>query len=244
MLTVTLNRPAVHNALHPEQLGQLLEIVRAASADPTLRLLAVTGAGTKAFSAGFDIRALQIAKSETPPPSQILFAVTAALIACPVPTLALVRGYCAGAGLDLAMSCDHRIATADATFWLPAANLGTVYEPRSLERFQAILGPSVAKRLFMCGHRLEASEALRVGLIDQLVEAASVDDRVDNWVAASPALARSHKHILDEFAKPADRSEQFWAPLDRLRLESTRSAERARALTDFVTTSDKEHGDA
>jgi enoyl-CoA hydratase len=231
--TLTLNRPEVHNALHPDQLRELAAALAELAADPELRLLVLTGAGERAFSSGFDIEALR-AGAPGERPSAVLFEVTAALVDFPAPTLAAVRGYCYGAGLDLALSCDHRLATADARFALPAARLGTVYEPRSLARMQAIVGPSAAKRLAACGQRLGAEEALRIGLVDSLVEPDGIADAVAGWVEAPAAGARAHKRILDALAAGPERPPGFWEPLDALRAESLESGERRAALDEFA----------
>jgi enoyl-CoA hydratase/carnithine racemase len=234
VVTLTLNRPAVHNALHPEQLRELAATLAELAGDPELRLLALTGAGEGAFSSGFDIEALR-AGAPGERPSQVLFEVTAALADFPAPTLAAVRGYCYGAGLDLALSCDHRVATADARFALPAARLGTVYEPRSLARMQRLVAPAAAKRLAVCGQTLGAEEALRAGLVDSLVEPGDLAATVAGWVEAPAAGARAHKRILDALAAGPERPPGFWEPLDALRAASLDSGARRAALDDFAT---------
>ncbi len=238
VLTVTLNRPEVHNALHPGQLESLLKLIGRAAGDTDLRLLAIRGAGQKAFSAGFDIKALSEADPEGPPSSEVLFDVTAALIGCPVPTLAVIHGHCIGAGLDLAMSCDHRIAAPGSQFSLPAAKLGTIYRPRSLERFESILGGPTSKRLAVCGHKFDAAQGLRTGLLDEIVEPSRLAEVTREWVSGGAGVARSHKRILDSVGETPDRGEAFWGPLDDLRRRSVESEGRARAISDFVDSSD------
>jgi enoyl-CoA hydratase/carnithine racemase len=238
---LTLNRPEVRNALHPDQLGEMREILAALAEDQSLKLLAITGAGEKSFSAGFDIRVLQSA----PPgarPSRILFEVTAALVDFPVPTIAVVRGHCVGAGLDLALSCDHRIAAPGARFALPAAKLGTVYEPRSLGRMQATLGLAASKRLVVCGQTLGVEEALGVGLVDRIVEPENLDDAIAGWVDSPPATARAHKRILEALAQGPPRPREFWEPLEALRERSVDSASRRDALDAFVGKDREEEG--
>lgn len=241
-MTVRLNRPEVHNAIHPDQLATILELLDSIQDDADLRQLVLTGTGEKAFSAGFDIKALSAADPDGPPPSEILFEVTAALIACAVPTLAVIRGHCIGAGLDLAISCDHRIASPKSTFSLPAAKLGTVYQPRSLERLNSIIGTTASKRLAVCGHTFDAAQALRVGLVDEIIEPENLAEVAATWVAGSATVARAHKWILDSVASTPERSEEFWRPLDELRQKSVVSRDRADAIRDFVDANDS--GDA
>lgn len=227
---LVLDRPERRNALHPEQLEALADAVERLGEDPTVSLVTLRGAGDAAFSSGFDLDVLAAAGDAPEPPSVKLFATVQALVACPVPTLAIVRGYCFGAGFDLAMACDFRIGSPDARFAVPAVRIGTVYEPRSIDRIQRLLGPTVAKELFVTGRELSAARAAQVGILQEVVEGEQLEEAIARWESPGPEQARSHKQIIDRLAAAPERGDGFWGPLDALRERSLRGSERRRAL--------------
>lgn len=234
-LRCVLNRPSALNALTPGLLFALARAVSGASDDPGVRAVIVEGAGGRAFSAGFDIKVLHTLGTRAHE-GQPLETATAALAACVKPTLAMVRGHCVGAGFDLAMSCDFRIATPGSTFSVPAIKIGTVYQPKSMERIWRSLGPTVAKALFVVGRVFDADDALRAGIVQQVAEPDALDEVALAWtdVPDQGAFASSaHKRIIEAFASTFDRSATFWGPLDQLRAESVTSSERRKALADF-----------
>lgn len=235
-LKCTLNRPAALNALTPELLFALAVAVGDAGRDDDIRVVSVEGAGHKAFSAGFDIKVLAALDAEAHR-GEPLETATEALVACPKPTIAVVRGYCVGAGLDLALSCDLRIAAEGSRFSVPAIKIGTVYRPQSIERIWRVLGPSTTKALFILGHEFSAEEALRVGIVEQVVPADQLEDSVRSWSAIPDKgvfASRAHKQIINAFSARTDLGESFWAPLDGLRQQSVQSKERQTALQDFT----------
>ena len=234
-LRCVLNRPYALNALTPELLFALAAAVTGASEDPEIRAVVVEGAGDRAFSAGFDLKVLY-ALGARAHEGQPLETAIEALTACTKPTVAMVRGHCVGAGFDLAMSCDFRIATAGSRFSVPAIRIGTVYRPQSIERIWRTLGPTVTKALFVVGHVFDSEDALRAGIVQQVVEPDALEDAVLAWtdVPDQGAFASSaQKRIIAAFCTTSDRSPAFWAPLDQLRAESVASRERRKAVADF-----------
>jgi enoyl-CoA hydratase/carnithine racemase len=230
---LTLNRPERRNALHPDQLGRLRDVVNEASADESISAVTIEGAGEAAFSAGFDIDVLAQSAEGTHPSTSLFEAVTA-LAACRKPTFALIRGHCLGAGFDLAMACDFRLGCGDVRFGVPAVRLGTVYEPRSVDRIQRLIGPTVTKELFVMGRELGGERALAVGILQELVGAdRDLDAALSTWLSERSDAAEGHKLIIDALVATVDRSARFWEPLDRLRAESLSSRERKRALSAF-----------
>jgi enoyl-CoA hydratase/carnithine racemase len=243
-LRCVLNRPRALNALTPDLLFALASAVSGASDDPAVRAVVVEGAGGRAFSAGFDIKVLN-ALGPRAHEGQPLERATGALIACTKPTVALVRGHCLGAGFDLAMSCDFRLATPGSTFSVPAVKIGTVYRPQAIERIWRTLGPTVAKALFVVGRVFDAGDALRAGIVQQVIEPDALEAAALAWtdVPDQGAFASSaQKQIIEAFAATADRSAAFWAPLDQLRAESVASRERRTALADFSNRSRRSTG--
>lgn len=231
VLQLVLNRPDRRNALHPQQLQELIGVVSDVPAD--VRLLTLEGAGDAAFSAGFDLKVLAAA-GPGEQPSETVFAAAAAIATCPVPTLAVVRGFCLGAGFDLAMACDFRIGTAGARFAVPAVRIATVYEPRSVDRIRRLLGPTVTKELFMLGREFDASRAVAVGILQEVVEPGGLADAVGRWIAPNRAVASAHKQMVDQLEARHDRPETLWPELDTLRAHSVAGSFRQDAIDRFV----------
>lgn len=231
VLRLVLNRPDRRNALHPDQLAELIGVVSDVPDD--VRLLTLEGEGDAAFSGGFDIRVLAAA-GPGDRPSEKVFEAVAALSACPVPTLAVVRGFCLGAGFDLAMSCDFRIATPDARFGVPAVRIATVYEPRSVDRIRRVLGPTVAKELFVLGREFDAARALQTGIVQEVVAPEALPEAIGAWVAPNRAVAAAHKLMIDRLEARLDRPDSLWSDLDGLRARSVAGPDRQAALDRFA----------
>lgn len=231
VLRLVLNRPDRRNALHPEQLAQLIDVVAGAPDD--VRLLTLAGAGEAAFSAGFDLKVLAAADRDERP-SEKVFQAAAALVACRVPTLAVVRGFCLGAGFDLAMACDFRIGTPDARFGVPAVRIATVYEPRSVDRIRRLLGPTVTKELFVLGREFDAARAFGVGILQEVVAPEDLQEAVRAWVAPNRAVASAHKHMIDGLEARHDRPDSLWPELDALRARSVAGPDRQAAFDRFA----------
>jgi enoyl-CoA hydratase len=192
--TITLNRPAVLNALNTDLLTLLEETLDAFTGDPSLRAVILTGAGERAFAAGADIA--ELAALEGPVAgehkSRTGQRVTQLLEALPVPVIAAVNGFALGGGCELAMACDIRIASENAKFGQPEVNLGVPPGYGGTQRTTRLLGPGMA--LFMCltGEMIDAAEALRIGLVQRVVPIAELlpeARRIAQGIAAKAPLA-------------------------------------------------------
>ncbi|MGZ4701424.1 MAG: enoyl-CoA hydratase/isomerase family protein, partial [Ilumatobacteraceae bacterium] len=176
--TIWLNRPGKRNAMNYAMWADLEEIVLEVAADRDVRVVVLRGSGPH-FCAGADITELNAARE----PGERSFAhvnndAESALANLPKPTIAFISGDCIGGGCAMAIDCDLRIATGDARFGITPAKLGIVYPSTSLERATHLLGPSATKRLLFTGDLLTAEEARRIGLVDEVVDSASGDDRL------------------------------------------------------------------
>ncbi|MDO8363808.1 MAG: enoyl-CoA hydratase/isomerase family protein [Actinomycetota bacterium] len=175
--SITLDRAAKRNALTYDMWVALGEACSRLAADPQVRVVVLRGAGDH-FCAGADITEL-LAPRPAHAPSFMDVNMTAehALATLAKPTIALVQGDCIGGGAALAIDCDLRIAVAGARFGISPAKLGIVYPAASLERAVRLLGPA-AKRLLYTAELIDATEAHRIGLVDELLPADAVDARV------------------------------------------------------------------
>lgn len=167
MRELRICNPARLNALDDallRELGGALDL----AVKEGVRALLLRGDGDRAFSAGYDLNQLPGATAADPLPDAVLEATLQKLDALPMPVVALVNGHAFGGGLELAARCDVRVGIAGSKLGMPPAKLGIVYAPRGLARFWALLGPSMARRLFLTGEPLTAEQAHHQGLLDEL----------------------------------------------------------------------------
>ncbi len=177
ILTVTVNRPAVLNALSPEVIDELREVFgalreslghaddAAASPDWSIRGVMLTGAGERAFVAGADISAMR----EMSPEESRAYAVrtqelTSWLETLQVPVVAAVNGFALGGGCELAMACDYIFASANASFGQPEVALGLIPGFGGTVRLAQYVGSAAAREMLLTGRRINAEEAERLGL--------------------------------------------------------------------------------
>lgn len=175
--TITLTRPGKRNAVTYDMWVALGEACRILAADPAVRVVVLRGAGDH-FCAGADITELLAPR----PVGAASFmdanmAAEHALATLPKPVIAVVQGDCIGGGAALAIDCDLRLVVQGARFGITPAKLGIVYPPASLERAVRLLGPA-AKRLLYTGDLIDAEEALRIGLADELLAADAMEARL------------------------------------------------------------------
>ena len=171
------NNPARHNAITMDMAQAVPEVMRDFENDPAVRVVVVAGAGERAFAAGSDISGFEDVRSD-PQKNRHYNDVNErsynAVYACAKPTIAMIRGYCIGGGLDFATSCDVRICADDAVFAVPAGRLGLGYGHEGILRFGRVIGFMRARDLFLSGRRLGAEEALRLGLVHRVVGSAEL----------------------------------------------------------------------
>ncbi|HET9773012.1 MAG TPA: enoyl-CoA hydratase/isomerase family protein [Acidimicrobiia bacterium] len=163
---VTINRPAVHNALNRPVFDALDEVCTRAVSDPDLRVLFITGAGAKAFSAGADLD--ELAGRDADAALAILArgrAVLDRITRLPVPVVAAVNGVALGGGFELALACTFVIAADNAAFGLPETGLGLMPGYGGTQRLPRAVGRATALRLMLTGDRLGAAEAHTAGLL-------------------------------------------------------------------------------
>ena len=201
---VTLNRPEKLNALSSALVNALEQAVQDLEADPEIGAIVITGAGTRAFSAGGDM-AEQVAALDE---ARAFPRVNASAVVHSVgkPTIAAIRGYCFGGGALLAIHCDIRIGGDDARLKFHGASYGRAPGGAVLPR---IVGEARAKELLFTGDEISASEALRIGLLNQLVPAADVVETAvamaSRIAANSPEAVRALKEVID-VALPVDQA--------------------------------------
>ena len=170
--TVTLNRPDVHNAMNEAMRRDLTRCFDAISTDEDVKVVVVTGAGERAFSAGADIREF------VEPLVPVRFReqrrrldFRQAMDRCGQPILAAINGFALGGGLELALACDIRVAAVGATLGLTEINLAIIPGGGGTQRLPRLVGRGKALEMILTGARIPAAEALRIGLVERVVPA-------------------------------------------------------------------------
>jgi len=171
---ITLNNPERHNTLSVEMRSALPAALAALNEDGDVRVIGLTGSGERAFSAGADIsefgeqRTTPEARAEYDRGSPFGGSVWAAVNK---PVIGMIRGYCIGGGLLVALQADIRIAAAGSQFGVPAGRLGLGYATGGVRVLLDLVGPAHAAEILYSARRLDADEALRIGLVNRVVPA-------------------------------------------------------------------------
>lgn len=188
---VTIDRPEALNALSFALLRELAAALGSLDADPACRVVVLTGAGTRAFAAGADIRELAIQTRASLTDGHD-FDAWGRIDAIGLPLIAAVRGFALGGGCELAMACDMLIAGDDAKFGQPEINLGVIPGAGGTQRLTRAIGPARAMELILTARTMDADEAFAAGLVTQVVPAGSTVDaalELAARIAAMPPLA-------------------------------------------------------
>ncbi|HVE50055.1 MAG TPA: enoyl-CoA hydratase [Casimicrobiaceae bacterium] len=170
-LHIRFNNPARHNALSVAMWDAVPPLLNAARGDDRVRLVVFSGAGDKAFVSGADISQFEDMRAMSEAVSRYEAMAESTLMSIydfPKPTLAVIRGYCIGGGVNVAISCDIRIASTDSLFAIPAARLGLGYRYSAMKNLVDLIGPGAAKDLFFTARRIGAGEAHALGLVSRV----------------------------------------------------------------------------
>ncbi len=200
ILHLTIDRREKLNSLNSALMGEIVETMAGLAGDSRLRLAVLTGAGGRAFVGGADLG--EIAALEHAGARRFITSVhrcCEAFRRLPVPVIARIDGFALGAGLELAASCDLRVASEGSTFGMPEVRVGipSVVEAALLPR---LIGPGRTRRLLLTGETIGAAEALVWGLVDAVAPADGLDQAVDRLVrpilAAGPHAVRLQKALI------------------------------------------------
>jgi enoyl-CoA hydratase/carnithine racemase len=209
VLHIRFNNPAKHNALSVQMWGAVPALLARAAEDDAVRMVVFSGEGEKAFVSGADISQfedLRAAKEAVKKYEVIAEAALQGIHEFAKPTLACIRGYCIGGGVNVAISCDIRIASTDSTFAVPASRLGLGYRFSAMKNLTDLVGPGHAKDIFFTARRLDAAEAHRIGLVNRITEPALLPALLDEYVksitAGAPLTIKAGKRIIREVLKP------------------------------------------
>jgi enoyl-CoA hydratase len=234
---VTVDNASRLNSMSSALMDELVERLSELAASADLRALVLTGAGDKAFIGGADIREMSALSNAEEARRFItrLHKCCDAIRAIPVPTIARINGFTLGGGLEIAVSCDVRVAVESAVFGMPEVKLGipSVIEAALLP---TLVGWGRARQIILFGENFSAQEALSWGLIERMVSAAELDEAVDQWIdqvlSCAPGAVRLQKELIRQWegmpVRPAIEAgiESFIA--------AVRSGEPATAMRTFL----------
>jgi enoyl-CoA hydratase/carnithine racemase len=207
---ITLTDPERHNVLSVEMMRGLRDALHALEHDQVVRVVVLTGAGERAFCAGGDIsefgekRHTPEARAEYNRGSPIF----SDMRAMTKPMIAMIRGYCLGGGLLLALGTDLRVAARGATFSIPAARLGLGYGTQGVAALLEVVGAAWTAEILFSARRLGTDEALRIGLVNRVVDPddleAEVADLAAGIAANAPMTVAACKAAITELRLPPD----------------------------------------
>jgi len=203
--TLTFNNPERHNAMS-------LDMWRGASAalekfeqNPAVRVIVLTGSGGKAFVSGADISKFESERDTLEAVSEYNAAVdqfSSGLAECSKPAIAMIRGYCIGGGLGIAVCCDLRVANDAARFAVPAAKLGLGYGYTNIRRIMDLVGPQFVTEMFLTARQFDSADALRTGLVNRVVPDPEIESYVrelaETIAGNAPLTIRAVKRIVRE----------------------------------------------
>jgi dehydration protein DpgD len=240
---VTLNRPAVHNAMDLRMHEELAEVWADVEADDDVRVAVLTGAGDRSFSSGQDLRERALLNAQGTPPTtfgsrdQPGWPRLTERFSMTKPVVARVNGYAIGGGFELALACDIIVAAEHAVFQLPEARLGLVPGAGGAFRLARQLPLKLAMGYLLTGRSLAAPDALRFGLVNDVVTADELDGCVAAWtddlVRSAPLSVRAIKEsVLRSVDLPLEQAFSTRYLWEERRMHSQDAVEGPRAFAE------------
>ena len=208
VLHIRFNNPAKHNALSVDMWEAVPKLLGIAEHDDNIRVVVFSGEGGKSFVSGADISQFDDLRAQKEAVKKYELIAEQALEGIhefPKPTIAHIQGYCVGGGVNVAIAADIRVASTDSTFFVPATRLGLGYRVSAMRNLTNLVGPGFAKDIFFTGRRLDAQEALRIGLVNRIAEREGLDALLKEYTDAistgAPLTIKAGKRIIRELQK-------------------------------------------
>ncbi|HLI67159.1 MAG TPA: enoyl-CoA hydratase [Caulobacteraceae bacterium] len=206
------NNPARRNAVSVDMWQAIPGVLADFEADPAIRVIVFTGAGDKAFVSGADISQFDDVRANREANevySRHSADANRAMVRLAKPSIAMIKGYCIGGGMAVALTCDMRVCSDDSRFAIPAARLGLGYGYDGLKALADVVGPAFAKEIMFTARQFSAEEALRIGLVNKVVPAAELEAAVRDYAAMigrnAPLTVKAAKMAVREAMKDPER---------------------------------------
>ena len=239
-LHIRFNNPARHNALSIDMWEAVPKLLGLAENDDNIRVVVLSGEGGKSFVSGADISQFEDLRAQKEAVKKYELVAEQALEGIyefSKPTIACIQGYCVGGGVNVAISCDIRVASTDSTFFVPATRLGLGYRVSAMRNLTHLVGPGYAKDIFFTGRRLAADEAHRIGLVNRISEREGLDallkEYTDAITTGAPLTIKAGKRIIREILK-TDGEPVDMEMCRRLILDCFESEDYAEGRTAFM----------
>jgi enoyl-CoA hydratase/carnithine racemase len=209
--TLTFNNPERHNAMSLDMWRAATGVLDGFEQDSAVRVIVLTGAGGRAFVSGADISKFESERDTLDAVAEYNAAVDRfgqALGECSKPTIAMIRGFCLGGGVGIAVCCDLRIANDAARFAVPAAKLGLGYGYANVRRIMDLVGPAFVTEMLLTARQFDASDAVRTGLVNHVVPDGEIEnyvrDLAETIAGNAPLTVQAVKRIVRELRQSPD----------------------------------------
>ena len=206
---LTFNNPARRNAISVDMWEGIPRALERFESDPAIRAIVLAGAGDKAFVSGADVSQFETQRASADGVQryeEIAEGAQRRLQECERPVVAMIRGYCLGAGVNIALACDLRLAADDARLGIPAAKMGLGYRASSTKNLVDTVGAANAREVLLTARQWPADEARAIGLVHRVAPAAQLEDLVLEYCAMlagnAPLTMRAAKRIIRELLRP------------------------------------------
>ena len=233
------DNPSKLNALSPGMYEDALTVIEAYEADPAIKVVVMRGSGRRAFISGADITSFnktradaETARLAREAPEKLRLK----LLNLDMPLIAMIYGYCLGGGMGMALNADMRFASTDSQFSVPAAVRGIAYAPAGLKQLVDLVGPSAAKDIMFSARRLKSDEALRIGLINRVVDAEELEAATIAYAqvlaANAPLSIKASKYFINQLGLERDQRDE--ARMEAMQREAENSADFKEATQSFL----------
>lgn len=233
---ITIDNPERHNAISNDMWAAITAAALAHDADPDVRVITIEGSGRRAFASGADISRFESADAPVTRGGGAFVTACATVHAVSKPTVAIIRGWCLGGGMALAISCDLRLANSAARFGIPAAKLSIGYPVEGLRRIVELVGLSTAKEIMFTARQYTAAEALRLGMVNHVLDDDAIDafaaDYIAGIAAGAPLTQAGAKLALRELAR--DESQRDLRAAEAIIAQCATSADHAEGTRAFL----------
>jgi enoyl-CoA hydratase len=233
------DNPSKVNALSPPMYDDALRVIEAYESDPSVKVVVMRGAGRKSFISGADITNFEKSRANaeaTRKARETPEKLRRTMLDMEKPLIAMIYGYCLGGGLGMALNADLRFASSDSQFGIPAAHRGVAYAPDGLKQLVDLVGPSTAKDIMFSARRLKSDEALRVGLINRVVDAEQLEaDTIayaETLAANAPLSIRASKFFINQIV--LERAQRDEARMAAMQVEAANSEDFKEATRSFI----------
>ena len=227
------------NALSPGMYEDALEVINSFAATDSIKVVVMRGAGRRAFISGADISSFGKTRSTPEALKAAQVAPTLLrekLINLEKPLIAMIYGYCLGGGMGMALNADMRFASTDSQFGVPAAHRGVAYAPDGLQQLVDVVGPSSAKDIMFSARRLKSDEALRIGLINRVVDAEELEKETIAYAevlaANAPLSMKASKYFINQLG--LERAQRDEARMEAMQKEAAASEDFQEATRSFM----------